>query len=103
MNISDEAVEAATQRLIESMSQERDLESPYVDAEDPGEAVLDGVFDLPAIVRTVLEAAAPHLMAQAWDEGVRVGESGWCLLETPCGECANCTTPGPSNPYRNEG
>jgi hypothetical protein len=65
MNISDEAVEAATTRLVEAMSKERGLESPYVDAEDPNDAVIEGVFNLPAIVREVLEAAAPHLVAQA--------------------------------------
>lgn len=55
---------------------------------------------LPMGFRLALSAAAPILMAQAWDEGVKVGESGWCLLETPCGVCEHCTTPGPANPYR---
>ena len=56
MPISDEAVEAGVASLIEAMSQERGFESPYVDAEYPKDAVIDGVFDLPAIVRAVLEA-----------------------------------------------
>ena len=78
--IPDEAVEAAHRAWRE-------------------QAALDGsIFEYN--LRAALEAAAPHLMAAAWDEGLEVGEADWCLTAIPCGDCANCTSPEPENPYR---
>ncbi|AYN57303.1 hypothetical protein PBI_BRIDGETTE_37 [Arthrobacter phage Bridgette] len=87
-SIPDEAVEAAAKVLDpHTMSSGGALAGKFREATR-------------AEARAILEAAAPYLMAQAWDEGVEVGQGGWCLLETPCGVCEHCTTPGPSNPYR---
>jgi hypothetical protein len=59
--IPDEAVEAVA-RLLPSQSDERPYgESPELDAEYRRDA------------RELLEAAAPHLLAQGWDEGVVAG------------------------------
>jgi hypothetical protein len=47
MNISDEAVEAAARAYTHA--------APYLSAENA--------------IREALEAAAPHLMAEAWEQG----------------------------------
>ena len=63
MNIPDEAVEAAALALLERDYGVRDWSIVT-------EQVKGNYLDE---ARTALEAAAPHLMAQAWDEGERVG------------------------------
>jgi hypothetical protein len=72
VNISDEAVEAAARALVEALKGDN---TGYVDASFPNDTTIDiSGFDLPAAVRTILEAAAPFLMAQAWEEGRQAEE-----------------------------
>jgi hypothetical protein len=59
MNISDEAVEAAAKPLWEPNEHDDTWASEFPTYKDY----------LKAEARKVLEAAAPYLMAQAWDEG----------------------------------
>lgn len=76
MNIPDEAVEAASAVVPAGASVDKD--------------------DLVAI----LKAAAPHIMAQAWDEGAEADAAVAC--EYPCGSCDGCNGPELVNPYKRE-
>jgi hypothetical protein len=61
VNISDEAVEAAARALVEALKGDN---TGYVDASFPNDTTIDiSGFDLPAAVRTILEAAAPILLS----------------------------------------
>lgn len=71
MMISDEAVEAAAKAFIEH-----------------------------GTLLEALEAAAPHMLAEAWDEGAESVE--WCEIAIPCGDCDQCRKPEPTNPYRSQ-
>lgn len=71
MTVPDEAVEAAARAMLDAMYDDKTLK---VDDEDRG------------IARATLEAAAPLIAAQAWDEGSWVAQS-WKL-------------PREQNPYR---
>ena len=51
-------------------------------------------------IRRILEAAAPHMMAGAWEEGAEAEASVACDYYIPCGSCATCTGPDLINPYR---
>lgn len=59
--ISDEAVEAAAKAVYHTSGRARQM--PYSVAREACESE----------ARAVLEAAAPHLMAAAWDEGRGAG------------------------------
>lgn len=86
--ISDEAVEAA---LVLSLRQlglwGRNLPDDLVRARRDS-------------VRELLEAAAPYMLAEAWDEGAESVE--WCEIAIPCGDCDQCRKPAPTNPYRSQ-
>jgi hypothetical protein len=87
LNISDEAVEAAAAALREH--------NPFLpDLQAMGDAPADE-FDCCA--RAALEAAAPHLMAAAWDEGQGAGWND-CLLDLQNGGAKSSR-----NPYRATG
>lgn len=79
MNISKEAIEAAAEAAIN----EADTMG-VTDVSDSGIAV---------IARVALEAAAPMLMAQAWDEGELAGYENAKVEEWPL------VAPN-ENPYR---
>jgi hypothetical protein len=69
--IPDEAVEAALVGLIAA------FESGYIDADDTSDVLIDiAGFDLASAVRAALEAAAPHILAEAkadaYEEGFEV-------------------------------
>lgn len=75
--IPDEAIEAAK-------------EAWFSHTLKPGSLTLeDGM-------REILEAAAPHLMAAAWDEGSQSGYR-WALIEGPWQEPEEVA---PRNPYK---
>lgn len=79
MNIPDEAVEAVAKVFYEDGW----TGPPFwesLDADDPSR------LEYLATTRTALEAAAPHLLAEAWDEGLDAGLNG-----------------GWNNPYRSQG
>lgn len=77
MNIIDEAVEAAKVAFDETNGGLFEDEYAY------------------NVARQVLEAAAPHLMAQAWDEGERSGYANSVALEYGLRQSPN--------PYRSAG
>ena len=99
MKISDAAVEAAARA-----SWERSNSDPWISGDhddirwhDRREYIEDA--------RATLEAAAPHLMAQAWQEGHTTGDGdAFVTLEARESgrpeECADVVTP---NPYRSAG
>ena len=72
------------------------------------DAALKAIGHLPTVtnesrrktVQAILEAAAPHLMAAAWDQGAEAEASAACDYYIPCGSCATCTGPDLINPYR---
>lgn len=81
MNIPDEVVEAAIEAL-------RTPVPPYR---------AEGVMTWEQIARCVLEAAAPHLLAKAWDDAFDKGS------ERGAWEAAPVTTePHFTNPYRSQ-
>lgn len=73
MNIPDEAVEAAGDALLGAMG--RGPHSPRVDIYSDSDVDIEGRFDMQAAVMSALEAAAPFIAAQAWDEGATNGLS----------------------------
>jgi hypothetical protein len=78
VNISDEAVEAAMTALDNSWVTDASREQ------------------LVEMLKYVLEAAAPHMLAEAWDAAVIEGEScGW-LHDYATNDLRN------RNPYRNQ-
>lgn len=65
MSISDEAVEAAVQSVIDALQSD---ETGWVLADAPNEVTIDvNAFDLASALRLALEAAAPYILAQGWD------------------------------------
>jgi hypothetical protein len=73
MNIPDEAIEAAAMRVwVTDGELMRDPRPDWDEcAKDPAwKAVMDETRE---VARSILEAATPHLMAQAWDEGLAMG------------------------------
>ena len=60
MNISDEALEAA----LNAFAPPRADRTPHIRQQYEKK------------IRAALEAAAPHLMAAAWDEGIEAGVDG---------------------------
>lgn len=63
MNISDEAVEAAAKAAYENVRPKMGFPSGFDGAPEPMQETYRG------IARAGLEAAAPHLMAEAWEQG----------------------------------
>lgn len=63
MSISDEAVEAAKKVAFERYGSKPDT----------------------TYLRTILEAAAPHMLADAWDEGTNAPRdyNGWVVQSNP--------------------
>jgi hypothetical protein len=96
MNISDEAVEAALDALL-GVFQQGANGGVYIQGNSDTDWVVDGIADLPLAVRKAVEAAAPHLMAQAWDAGVKA-ERQWRTQFAKGGEPTD-----PANPYRAAG
>lgn len=95
MNISDKAVEAAANEISKSSGMRFDGFWSRIEDLEPE----DREYAL-AESRAALEAAAPYLMAQAWEEGVEVYPL--CYAAVACGACPACMGPDPVNPYRNE-
>ena len=90
MNINEEAIEAAARAVVQSLwnndGHDYDL---YVDFGNELTGIVDGEVSALALARAALEAAAPMLMAQAWDEGMKFAR-----------ECADETTDSFGNLYR---
>lgn len=94
MNISDEAVEAAAKALARHK-----WPTAIGVWESFGQGMQDDFRDQ---ARAALEAAAPYIAAQAWDEGAKAESETGCELATPCGECAWCRGAMAPNPYRSQ-
>ena len=89
MNISKEAIEAAAEALFNrgghaGAFDEHPVRMMYVNQS-----------------RAALEAAAPLLMAQAWDEGTRA-QAEWHHAERRAASRFQATPPVLMNPYRKE-
>lgn len=89
--IPEVAVRAAVLSTIKSLRADG---MGYVVAEQTAEMVIDVTdFDMTAAMRAALKAAAPHMLAAAWDEGEEAGGLNRGLEEYPHLEQA-------ANPYR---
>jgi hypothetical protein len=74
VNISDEAVEAATEAMLEVFTGENEDGDVYVQEDSPTRWVVDGTVNLPYLINHILEAAAPYIAAGAWEEGRQAEE-----------------------------
>jgi hypothetical protein len=86
--IPDEAVYAAGDVLV--YHQRKGIKGCSCGWSEPGRSFPEHQ------ARLALEAAAPHLMASAWDEGSQSGYR-WALIEGPWQEPGEVA---PSNPYK---
>lgn len=87
MNIPDEAVEAAANAVHDEFCRD-----PY-HAGHTGPAC----YDYKVEARTILEAAAPHMLADAWDKGFDRG-----FYDPLAGRDRDASESRAANPYRSQ-
>lgn len=65
--IPEEAVEAVVKAVAERLAEN---EHGWVDADDLADMVIDvRDFDMRAAISSAIEAAAPYIAAEAWEQG----------------------------------
>ena len=106
MSISNEAVEAAAKAFIEhgTLLEALQAAAPHMLADLNESKPVLVESDLTRTINiegiwTMTETELNRELAKAWDEGYAAGDMP-CETAVPCGDCAACNTPAPTNPYR---
>ena len=99
--IPEKAIGAATESVIASL---RAMELGWVDTDMPDGVTIDvRDFDLTAAISEALEAAAPHMLAEAFAYGWREGAGIASPVDLDTGELMHDQAVQPAwNPYKEE-